>query len=151
MECGYYRKKKFNVFWPLKLKTKKCWGKKKKNFADLQTLFQNKGEIRNKIFFLGLLYIAHFKVLKVTCGTFKNITQSKFLKAVATLLLKAKTSNKNLWISVLVHVVQCHFDTGPPTEISLSNLSPNIAHKKCFQLIIMGYFAMLSNREDFKT
>ena len=39
-------KKMFNSL-PLKLKRKKSWGKKK-NFADLPTLFQNEGEIVNK-------------------------------------------------------------------------------------------------------
>ena len=46
-------KKKFNAYRPLKLKRKK--GEvKKQNFADLPTLFQNKGEIGNKTYlFLG--------------------------------------------------------------------------------------------------
>ena len=46
--------KKFNAYRPLKLKRKKKDAKKKKkkkNFADLPTLFQNKGEIVNKTIF----------------------------------------------------------------------------------------------------
>ena len=45
-------KKKFNAYRPLKLKRKK--GEvNKKNFAELPTLFQNKGEIGNNAIFLG--------------------------------------------------------------------------------------------------
>ena len=51
------RLNKFNAYRPLKLKRKEKRGtkKKKKYFAYLPTLFQNKGEIVNKTFFLGLM------------------------------------------------------------------------------------------------
>ena len=49
---GELKKKKFNAYRPLKLKRKKRGSKK---IADLPTLFQNKVEIVNKTFFLGLM------------------------------------------------------------------------------------------------
>ena len=53
------------------------------------------------------------KDLIVVCDTFTSINQLKSFKTVATLPSQAKSSMKN-----------------HPTEISLSNLLPSIAHEK---------------------